>query len=469
VQVVLDMRTHWIIWATSLAYGLIAQTTLINPTTDGGFEGSHGWTLVNSTDYPNRWCVGSAAPPSEGSNCLFISDASDCSRYRYSGTGGNRSFVHAYKEINVPANQPYLTISFKAKLNGGGFHRAIFYLMPSTIPLPQADVEISRQYRLFDIHSSSSGTIDKDGYIVSPTAYTSVSHVTCVEPGQAYRLVISGYVEYTPLDSEQPPASIDEVSVVSSATPSDPPLGGGVIAVSNLPYTHPTTPTPTTCGSGNDLFGFNVKSRCGIQGDAFDNGKDRVWTFIPTRGGCVRVQFTGDTLNGYGWINMKLLIYEDNPLSCGQCIRKSEFQEVHTHIFRVQPNHKYYVVLESGGGENNTGCDDFLGLTISAPDSNLCALASLPLSAQGVREFTVYPNPASDVIQVRAAGLEGGRAAALCVRDGLGRSLIEVQTFPTHEGEISYTLGIAQLPAGFYIVEIQQGESYARQRLTIAP
>jgi hypothetical protein len=469
VQVGLDMRTHWIIWAMSLVYGLIAQTTtLINPTTDGGFEGSHGWTLVNSPTYPNRWCVGSAAPPSQGSNCLFISDTSSCSRYRYSGTGGNPSYVHAYKEINVPANQPYLTISFKAKLNGGGFHRAIFYLMPSTMPLPQADAQISAQYRLFDIHSSSSGTIDKDGYIVSPTAYTSVSHVTCVEPGQAYRLVISGYVEYSPLDSEQPPASIDEVSVVSSATPSDPPLGGGVIDVSTLPYTHPTTPTPTTCGSGKDLFGFNVKDRCGIRGDDF-RGQDRVWTFIPTRRGCVRVQFTGDTLNGNGWINMILLIYEDNPLSCGRCIRNSVFQMVHTHIFPVQPNRKYYVVLESNWGENNTGCDDFLGLTISAPDSNLCALASLPLSAQGVREFTVYPNPASDAIQVRAAGLEGGRAAALRVRDRLGRSLIEVQTFPTHEGEISYTLGIAQLPAGFYIVEIQQGESYARQRLSLAP
>ena len=172
--------TYWIV-ALSLAYGLIAQTTtLIDPTTNGGFEGSsHGWTLVNSPTYPNRRCVGSAAPPSQGSNCLFISDTSSCSRYRYSGTGGNPSYVHAYKEINVPANQPYLTISFKAKLNGGGFHRAIFYLMPSTMPLPQADAQISAQYRLFDIHSSSSGTIDKDGYIVSPTAYTSVSHDMC--------------------------------------------------------------------------------------------------------------------------------------------------------------------------------------------------------------------------------------------------------------------------------------------------
>jgi len=99
--------------------------------------------------------------------------------------------------------------------------------------------------------------------------------VTCVEPGQAYRLVISGYVEYSPNSGDQPPANIDEVSVISSDTPSDPPLGGGVIDVSNLPYTHPTTPTPTTCGSGNDLFGFNVKSRCGIQGDDF-RGQDRV-------------------------------------------------------------------------------------------------------------------------------------------------------------------------------------------------
>jgi hypothetical protein len=38
----LDMRTYWIV-ALSLVYGLIAQaTTLIDPTTDGGFEGSHG-------------------------------------------------------------------------------------------------------------------------------------------------------------------------------------------------------------------------------------------------------------------------------------------------------------------------------------------------------------------------------------------------------------------------------------------
>jgi len=149
----------------SLTCGLIAQTTtLIDPTTDGGFEGSHGWTLVNSPTYRDRWCVGGAAPPSHGSARLFTSDTSSCSRYRYSGTSStNKSYVHAYKVITVPAGQSYLTLSFKAKLHGNGFHRAIFYLMPSAMSPPQADVAINNQYRLFDIHyTSSGGTIDKD-------------------------------------------------------------------------------------------------------------------------------------------------------------------------------------------------------------------------------------------------------------------------------------------------------------------
>ena len=461
------MRTYWIVWAISLAYGLIAQTTtLIDPTTDGGFEGSHGWTLVNSPTYPNRWCVGSAAPPSQGNSCLYISDMTTCNRYQYSGLSGGPTYVYAHKQITVPAGQSYLTISLKAKLKGEGNNDcAILYLVPATVSITP-DAPLDDAYRLFILYNSDNQVFRKEGYRVNDGNFTAVSHITCADAG-VYRLVIAWRSDYG--IQNQPPASIDDVSVVSSDTPSDPPLGGGVIDVPALPYTHPTTSTPTTCGSGNDLFGFNVKNRCSISGGAFDRGEDRVWTFIPTRGGCVRVQFTGDTVNGTGWEEMNLLIYEDNPLSCGRCLRRSANRKVHTHIFPVQAGRKYYVVLESNWGENNTGCDDFLGLTISAPDSALCALASLPLSAQGVREFTVYPNPASEVVRVQATGLEPGRPVSLRVRDMLGRSLIEEQTFPSHEGKIDHTLGVSQLPTGFYLVEVRQGSSYASQRLRIAP
>jgi hypothetical protein len=460
------MRTYWIV-ALSLAYGLIAQTTtLIDPTTDGGFEGSHGWTLVNSPTYPNRWCVGSAAEPSQGNSCLYISDMTTCNRYQYSGLSGGPTYVYAYKQITVPAGQSYLTISLKAKLKGeGNFDCATLYLVPATVSITP-DAPLDDAYKLFILYNSDNQVFRKEGYRVNDVNFTAVSHITCADAG-VYRLVIAWRSDYS--IQNQPPASIDEVSVVSSATPSDPPLGGGVIDVPNLPYTHPTTSTPTTCGSGNDLFGFNVKNRCSISGGAFDRGEDRVWTFIPTGNGCVRVQFTGDTSNGTGWREVILLVYEDNPLSCGRCIRNSVTQKVHTHIFPVQAGRKYYVVLESNWGEGTSGCDDFLGLTISAPDSALCALASLPLSAQGVREFTVYPNPASEVVRVQATGLEPGRPVSLRVRDMLGRSLIEEQTFPSHEGKIDHTLGVSQLPTGFYLIEVRQGSSYASQRLRIAP
>jgi len=461
------MRTYWIV-ALSLVYGLIAQTTtLIDPTTDGGFEGSsHGWTLVNSSTHPNRWCVGSAAPPSQGNSCLYISDTTACNRYRYSGFSGGSTYVYAYKQITVPAGQSYLTISLKAKLRGeGDSDCATLYLVPATVSITP-DAPLDDAYRLFILYNSNIQSYRDKGYLVSDVDFTAVSHSTCVDAG-VYRLVIAWKSDH--YIQNQPPASIDEVSMVSSATPSDPSLGGGVIDISTLPYTHPTTPTPTTCGSGNDLFGFNTKDRCSISGGAFDVGEDRVWTFIPTQGGCVRVQFTGDTINGDGWREMILLIYEDNPLSCGRCIRNSVTQKVHTNIFPVQPNRKYYVVLESGWGDGTSGCDAFLGLTISAPDSALCALASLSLSAQGVREFTVYPNPASEVVRVQATGLEPGRPVSLRVRDMLGRSLIEEQTFPSHEGKIDHTLGVSQLPTGFYLVEVRQGSSYASQRLRIAP
>jgi len=180
--------------------------------------------------------------------------------------------VYAYKQITVPAGQSYLTISLKAKLQGeGSYDCVVLYLVPATVSITP-DVPLDDAYRLFILYNSDNPIFREEGYRVNDVNFTAVSHITCADAG-VYRLVIAWRSDYG--IQNQPPASIDEVSVVSSATPSDPPLGGGVIDVPTLPYTHPTIPTPTTCGSGKDLFGFNVKSRCGIQGDDF-RGQDRV-------------------------------------------------------------------------------------------------------------------------------------------------------------------------------------------------
>jgi hypothetical protein len=441
-------------------------TTLIDPATDGSFEGTHGWMLVNSSTHPNRWCVGSAAPPSAGNSCLYISNSPTCNTYQYSstsGTGGGTTYVYAYKQITVPAGQPYVRISLKAKVDGEHYADcAIIYLTPATTSIT-SDVALSSVHELFAL---SQDIETYRGYVVSEVDYTFVSHVACVDPG-TYQFVIGWKSDN--LIEGQPPASIDEVSVVSSAIPFDPDLGTGVTNVSTVPYTHPTAPSPTTCGSGKDLFGFNVKDRCSFSKEAFNRGEDRVWTFTPTQGGCVRVQFTGDTINGDGWKEMILLIYEDNPLSCGRCLRSSNNRKVHTHIFPVQAGRKYYVVLESNYGEGISGCDGFLGLTISAPDQALCTQASLSAATQGMSHFTVHPNPASEAIQINATGLEVGRAVQLRLRDALGRTVLEAQTFPNTDGKLSYSLRLPQLPTGLYTLELRQGGVSAMQRLSIAP
>jgi hypothetical protein len=43
-----------------LTFSASAQNFLINPATDGGFEGAHGWTIVNHPTGENKWFIGGA-------------------------------------------------------------------------------------------------------------------------------------------------------------------------------------------------------------------------------------------------------------------------------------------------------------------------------------------------------------------------------------------------------------------------
>src|SRR5262245_28227696 len=90
-------------------------TTLISPTGDGGLETgadfpTNGWTVVNGTN--NRWFVGSAAVPSDGTNSAFTGSSSS------SWTGETFSNVnHFYRDISFPAGEGVINLSFKYKIN----------------------------------------------------------------------------------------------------------------------------------------------------------------------------------------------------------------------------------------------------------------------------------------------------------------------------------------------------------------
>ncbi|MDP4742958.1 MAG: hypothetical protein NWR91_05815, partial [Schleiferiaceae bacterium] len=90
-------------------FSLSAQNYLINPTTDGGFEGNHGWTILNHPTAQNKWFIGGAVKNS-GSNGAYVSNS--VSSQAITSPQNANSIIYLYKDVVVPANASSITLSF---------------------------------------------------------------------------------------------------------------------------------------------------------------------------------------------------------------------------------------------------------------------------------------------------------------------------------------------------------------------
>ncbi len=121
--------------------GLSAQTVLINPTGDGGFEtgttfANSGWTAVNATG--NQYYVGTAPTQYAGNRCAFTSSSPTTWT-----AGDDAAYRHIYRDVTFPAGMTELTLSFFYKLlrteaNSDGFriYMAATDYTPSTSGYP---------------------------------------------------------------------------------------------------------------------------------------------------------------------------------------------------------------------------------------------------------------------------------------------------------------------------------------------
>lgn len=97
-----------------------AQTILIDPNGDGGFQNgttlsANGWTAVNGTQV-NQWTL-SNIPTGFSGNVAHISpNAGTTNSWDYAFN--NTSVVHIYKDVIVPAGQTNVKLSFKWKAQG---------------------------------------------------------------------------------------------------------------------------------------------------------------------------------------------------------------------------------------------------------------------------------------------------------------------------------------------------------------
>ena len=78
--------------ATGANFTVDTTNYLINPTTDGGFEGTHGWTVVNTSNV-NKWVIGSAGK-TLGTNGAFVSDNGTTNTVTNPQTTNSRIYIY---------------------------------------------------------------------------------------------------------------------------------------------------------------------------------------------------------------------------------------------------------------------------------------------------------------------------------------------------------------------------------------
>lgn len=338
------------VWAQS--------TVLVNGTGDGSFEAAtfcaangtvNGWTIVNGSQ-TNRWAVNTSAGAVHGSRAIYITNNCGATPPPHSYTTNSSSVVHFYRNVTLPAGQPYLTLTASIKVQGEGTFTQYDYLdifIAPTSVSPTAGTEVDPTYRV-------------RRYNLQGTNWVSIGPIYfCGTAGQSYRVIFSWRNDGSV--GTQPPAAVDQVHIVASATPppaSPPP--GPIIPVPALPYAHGSG---TTCGQGNDLTSSNMPV-CGSS--SYYGGEDMLWRFTPTTSGTVQIDLTSSTT----WTG--LMLYED---FCGslRCVAQAQSSSGDkTLCASVTAGRTYYLQLDYFPSPS---CGPFGNLTIDmlSPSTYLCS------------------------------------------------------------------------------------------------
>ena len=188
-----------------------AQTTLINPTGDGGFENgstfsSNGWTVVNyGTGTNNDWFLGNAPVTFAGTNVAYVSNTSGAT-WNYSNATTSTS--HFYRDITVPAGENVLSLNFQWKGNGeSGWDRLLIYAAPITV-VPATGTPASNS-TVF-----TGATLLYTQTVFPQAAYTNASVNFINGFGSTFRLIFTWQNDASL--GTTPPVAIDNISLVSS-------------------------------------------------------------------------------------------------------------------------------------------------------------------------------------------------------------------------------------------------------------
>ena len=205
-----------------LAVGNISfgQTIIINPATDGSFEGADfaagGWTALNNANGGGSWVQSTAATAGfTGTKSAYISNDETASPppHAYNITGVRTSAL--YKDVTIPAGESSISLSFKwVGIGESGYDRLQVWAVPTDYTPLNANASMTTT------GVAPTGRVQLGtgvaGYHSSATWTTANIIVPAAYAGTSFRLVFQWRNDAS--GGSNPPIAIDDVSLTSLCT-----------------------------------------------------------------------------------------------------------------------------------------------------------------------------------------------------------------------------------------------------------
>jgi hypothetical protein len=262
------MKKIYFLFLTVLFANLMqAQTVLISPTGDGGFENgttfaANGWTVENFVaNNTNKWFLGNISTPSSGTNAAYISDNATGSTYNYLNSSATR--VLFWRDVVFPSSETVINLSFKLKVTGEADYDELSVFVQNSGTVPATSTQPSASGSSFPTIANTTRlrTISVNGgsYITYNVAISSL------DAGNASSATTRRLIFLWENDGgsgAQPPASIDEISLISSV-PAPLCNANGSFTIDNTLPNNATTTGGNFSSFTNAINYVNANGICG--------------------------------------------------------------------------------------------------------------------------------------------------------------------------------------------------------------
>ncbi|WP_177729846.1 Ig-like domain-containing protein [Flavobacterium inviolabile] len=215
---------YLLVMAFLIGQSMTAQTVLINPAAEGGFENgttfaSNGWTQVDDTT--NKWALGTVPGWFSGSRGAYVSNDSGTT-WGYNAGATSRS--HFYRDVAFPAGATAVNLAFDWRGNGndGNYDNLMVYVMDTSITPsnvgPTTTNTTTTGWTGYTNGTTGYYLLQRSG-TSAPTTTTAVTYTFTTAQlnyvsGKTKRLVFVWKNDGS--DGVNPPASLDNISLTAT-------------------------------------------------------------------------------------------------------------------------------------------------------------------------------------------------------------------------------------------------------------